>query len=315
MLPSTHSTVAFCVRDRALGHEVEDVAVPVLDRRVADRRALERDQLDDRRVQRRRRELRRGAALDVVHLRALVGDDQRALELAHVLGVDPEIGLERHRHLDARRHVDERSARPDGRVQRRKLVVAGRNDRREILAHDLGILLDRGIHVAEQHALLVERLARAVIDDLGLVLRRDAGEKLALGLGDAETVERALDVLGHVVPRALRLVGRLHEIVDVGEVDLAQERRIAPRRHRLSDEQVVRFEPELAHPLRLVLHRADPLDDLGRQALIGLEDVVFGVVEPVPVVLDEVRRGDGGLEFDCHGSDERTPATGYSQDS
>jgi len=38
---------------------------------------------------------RRGAALDVVHVGALVDDDQRALELAHVLGVDTEVGLQR----------------------------------------------------------------------------------------------------------------------------------------------------------------------------------------------------------------------------
>ena len=141
------------VRDRALGDEVEDVAIPVLDRRVADRRAFHRDQFDDRRVQRRRRELRRGAALDVVHLRAFVGDDQRALELAHVLGVDAEVGLQRHRHFDARRHVDERAARPHGRVERGELVVAGRNDRREILRTMSGYLLDGGVHVAEEHAL------------------------------------------------------------------------------------------------------------------------------------------------------------------
>ena len=50
----------------------------------------------------------RRAALDVVHLAALVGDDQRALELAHVLRVDAEVGLQRHLDLHARRHVDER---------------------------------------------------------------------------------------------------------------------------------------------------------------------------------------------------------------
>ena len=137
------------VRDRALGDEIVDVAIPVLDRRVANRRAFERDQFDDGAVQRRSRELRRGAALDVVDLRTLVGDDQRALELAHVLRVDTEIGLQRHLHFDARRHVDERPARPHRRVERGKLVVGGRNDRREILTDDLGILLDRGIHVAE----------------------------------------------------------------------------------------------------------------------------------------------------------------------
>ncbi len=39
-----------------------------------------------------------------------------------------------------------------------------------------------------------------VVDDFGLVLGADAGEELPLGLGDAQAVERLLDVLGHVVP-------------------------------------------------------------------------------------------------------------------
>ena len=85
--------------------------------------------------------------------------------------------------------------------------------------------------------------------------------------------------------RSVRSV-ELHEVMDVGEVDLVETRRVAPRGHRLVKEELVRFEPELAHPLGLVFHRADALDDLARQALIGFEDVVFGIVKPVPVVLD-----------------------------
>ena len=102
------------VGDGALRDEVVDVVRPVLDRRVAAARVLLDDDLDDRAVQRVARVDRRRAALDVVHVRALVDEDQRALELAHVLRVDAEVGLERHLDLHARRHVDERAARPDG---------------------------------------------------------------------------------------------------------------------------------------------------------------------------------------------------------
>ena len=128
------------VRVRALGDQVEDVAVPVLDRRVADRRAFHRDQLDNGRVQRRRGELRCRAALDVMHFRAFVRDDQRALELAHVLGVDAKIGLQRHLHFDALGHVHERTARPHRRVERGQLVVVRRDDRGEVLAHEILVL-------------------------------------------------------------------------------------------------------------------------------------------------------------------------------
>ena len=83
----------------------------------------QRHELDDRGVQRVRRVDRRRAALDVVDLGALVGDDERPLELAHVLGVDAEVGLQRQVDVDPGRHVDERAAGPHRRVERGELVV------------------------------------------------------------------------------------------------------------------------------------------------------------------------------------------------
>ena len=123
-------------------------------------------------------------------------------------------------------------------------------------------------------------LVDLVVDDLGLVLRADAGEELALGLGDAEAVERLLDVLGDVVPGALGALGGADEVVDVVEVDLGEHRR-APRRHRAREEVVERLQAELAHPLRLVLELGDLLDELAGEALRRLVEVVLGVVEAV----------------------------------
>ena len=221
---------------------------------------------------------RRRAALDVVHVAALVGDDQRPLELAHVLGVDAEVGLQRHLHVHARRHVHERAARPHRAVQRRELVVVGRDDRGEVLAHEVLVLAQARVHVHEDHALLLEVLAHLVVDDLGLVLGADAGEELALGLGDAEAVEGLLDVVGDVVPRALGALGGAHEVVDVVVVDLGQERG-APGGLLAGEEVVERLEAEVAHPLRLGLELGDLRDDLGVDALGRLVEVVLGVVE------------------------------------
>ena len=218
------------VGDGPLGDEVEDVLRPVLDGRVADAGPGLGDDLDHRRVQRVGRVDRRGAALDVVDVRALLGDDQRPLELAHVLGVDPEVGLQRHLDLDAGGHVDERAARPDRRVERGELVVVRRDDRRPVLAHEVLVLAQGGVHVGEDHALLLELLVHLVVDDLGLVLGADAGEELALRLGDAEPVEGVLDVLGDLGPVAAVLLGGADEVVDVVPVDLVQV--AAPLRRR-----------------------------------------------------------------------------------
>jgi hypothetical protein len=223
---------------------------------------------------------------DVVHLGALVGDDQRALELAHVLGVDPEVRLQRHLHLDARRHVDERAARPHGRVQGGELVVVGRDDLAEPLADELGVLAHRRVHVAEEDALLLEVLPVAVEHDLGLVLRGDAGEVLALGLGDAQLLVGVLDGVGQVVPVVHLPAGGLDVVVDVVEVEVRHVRG-EPGRHRLALEVLQRLEPEVPHPLGLVLHLRHLAHDGLVQALLGLEDVVLGVA-PAELVAPEV---------------------------
>src|SRR5690606_28617803 len=100
-----HAGVA--VGDGTLAHQVEDVVRPVLDGRVPAAAVLLDDDLDHRGVEGVRGVHRSGTALDVVHVGALVHDDQRPLELAHVLGVDPEVGLQRLVDVDARRDVDE----------------------------------------------------------------------------------------------------------------------------------------------------------------------------------------------------------------
>ena len=66
---------------------------------------------------------RSGTAFNVVNLSTFVDDDQRSLELPHVLFVDAEIRLQRVVDLHARRNVDKRSTRPNGAVKSRELVV------------------------------------------------------------------------------------------------------------------------------------------------------------------------------------------------
>ena len=179
-----------------LGDEVVDVVRPVLDRRIADLGTRQRDDLDDRGVERVRGVDRGRAALDVVDLGALVDNDQRALELAGVLAVDPEVGLQRQRDLDALRNVHERAARPDRAVERRELVVLGRDDRPEVLLEDLGVVLERLVGAHEYDADLAQLFADAVVDDLRVVLGADSGKELALRLRDAEPLERRLDRSG-----------------------------------------------------------------------------------------------------------------------
>src|SRR6266850_1755023 len=267
------------VDDRALRHEVVHVVAPVLDRRVAHVGALLHDDLDHGRVQRVRREHRRRASLDVVNARALLGDDERPLELPRVLAVDAEVGLQRDLHLDSRGDPDERAARPYRGVQRGELVVVRRDDRAEVLLDDDGVLLERGVRVHEDHAELLEVLADVVIDGLAVVLRADAGQVLLLGLGDAELIEGSLDVVGHVLPALGGLVGRAQVVIDVLEVDARKVS--APRRHRSGAVVLQRLEATLEHPVRLLLvGLADLADDVLREALVLLVAVDGVLVFP-----------------------------------
>ena len=225
---------------------------------------------------------RRGAALDVVHVGALVGDDQRALELAHVLGVDPEVGLQRDLDVDALGHVDERATRPHRGVERGELVVTHGDDGVEVLLEELRVLLERGVGVQEDDALGLELLVDLVVDDLGLVLRRDTGDQAGLlGLGDAELVVGVLDVRRQVVPGLGLLLGGAHEVLDVVEVDAVEVR--APLGHRLAAEELEALQAQVEHPLRLALERRDVADHVlvetaGR---VGADVVLVGPAELV----------------------------------
>ena len=134
----------------ALGDEVVDAAlavlvarIPVLDGRIFDLGVVERDQFDHRGMKLVLVARRRGAAFEVAHVGALVGDDQRALELAGVLLVDAEIGRKLHRAAHARRHVDERAVGEHRRVERGEEIVGDRHHRAEIFPHQVGMLLQR----------------------------------------------------------------------------------------------------------------------------------------------------------------------------
>ena len=149
----------------ALGDEVVDAAlavgvarIPVLHRRIFDLGVVQRDQLDHGGVQLVLVAHRRGAAFQVADVGALVGDDQRALELAGVLLVDAEIGRQLHRAAHARRHVDERAVGEHRRIERGEEVVGHRHHRTEIFLHQVGMLADRLRHRHEDHAGLLQLL-------------------------------------------------------------------------------------------------------------------------------------------------------------
>lgn len=248
--------------DAALGDEVVDVRAPVLHGAVADVGAGQGDEFDDGGMQRIGRVGRGCAAFDVVDAAAFVGDDQSALELPHVLRIDAEIRLYWHLDVNAFRDVDERAARPDSGIEGAELVVGIWYDRTEPFLDDLRVLAKTTVHVEEDYSLLLEVFANRMVDGLGLVLGRDAGEPLLLGLGNAQLLEGVTDVLGDVIPILLRAFAGAQEVADVVEINLLEQGHVAPCRHRSLLVVPIGLDAELSHPLRLVLERRDVAHDL-----------------------------------------------------
>ncbi len=244
----------------ALRDEVVDVARPVLNGGVPRVRAFLHKDLDHAGVQGPGAVLRCCATLNIMYIAAIISNYDCALELPQVLRVDAKICLQRDFHIHPLRHIDEAPSRPEGAVQRRKLVIADGHDGADVLAHQVRILADGGVHVHKDDAVLLPlRLERAV-HGLRIHLRLHAGQVTALRLGNAQPLEGVLDGAGNFLPGARFALGGPHEVIEFLEI---QEPQVCPpRRHGQLHESVQRFEAKIQHPLRLALDRRDFAHDV-----------------------------------------------------
>jgi hypothetical protein len=178
---------------------------------------------------------------------------------------------------------------PDGRVQRRELVIAHRDDGAEVLLEDLRVFAQRGVGIQEDDALGFQVLADLVVDHFRLVLGGDAGdEAAALGFRDTQLLVGVPDVLGQVFPGCGLLLRGAHEVLDVVEVDAGQVR--APGGHGLAVEVLQALEAKVEHPFRLVL--------LGRNIANNVfVDAAAGVGPDVVLVGPAVLIGANSVEL------------------
>src|SRR5262249_21725866 len=102
--------------------------------------------------------------LEIADVSTFIRNDERSLKLARVRRVDAEVRRQLDRAAHALRHVDERTVREDRAIQRSEEVVTVRNDRAEILLHEIGMLADRFTERAEDDAVLCELLAHRRTD-------------------------------------------------------------------------------------------------------------------------------------------------------
>ena len=149
--------------------------------------------------------------------------------------------------------------------------MVGRGDERHELVVDelfplrvVQRLLDARVHDAHAR----RGVLHVVIHELGVVLRADASQVAALGLGDAQAVEGVLHVVGQGVPVAFLVGVGLdvgHDVVHVQPGDGG-----APIRGSALVVDLERLQAVLEHPRGFVLFRGNLAHDFGSKAGVEL---------------------------------------------
>ncbi len=207
------------------------------------------------------------AALHVADIRALVGDDERTLELSRALRVDAEVAGELHRAAHPFRDVAERAVAEYGGVERRVEIVPGRNDRGEIFPDEFRMFAHGLRERAEDDSLLLEcstegRLHRDRVKDR---IDGHAREGFPLVERYSQLVESLFE-LGVNLLRTVAVLLRRGIVYNVLKVNLGDVQ-MPPfrRRHPLPFAEGV--ETEVQQPPRLLLLRGNKAYDVLVQAL------------------------------------------------
>ena len=199
-------------------------------------------------------ELGRGAAFEVGHRCAFLGNDQRALELAGRFGVDAKIGGEIHRAFDALRDEAERAVGEHRGVERGVIVIADRHHAAQVLAHQFGMFMHGFRNRTENNADLSE--LRFVGGDHRHAIEnhvdRDAGKLCPFVHRHAEFLERTqqfgIDFI-HAFQQFVRLWRGV--VTDRLEIDL-RIFDVRPLRLFHLEPLLISVEAELEQPFRLV---------------------------------------------------------------
>mmetsp|Transcript_55570 Transcript_55570/g.146297 ORF Transcript_55570/g.146297 Transcript_55570/m.146297 type:complete len:225 (-) Transcript_55570:529-1203(-) len=208
----------------------------------------------------------RRAALEVGDVAALVGDEERPLELAGVLVVDAEVRRDLHGALRPLGDVAEGAVAEDCAVQARKVVVRRGHDAAKVLLDELRVLLDGLVDGAEDDAGLQELLLEGRADALAVEdgVHGDVGEALLLSERDAQLFERCQNLRIDLVQARLLGLRLWPRVVDnVLEVDRLHVD-VGPVRHVHLQEGCERLQPEVQHPVGLALD----LPDLSHDVLV-----------------------------------------------
>src|SRR5947199_5486105 len=210
----------------------------------------------------------RGTAFDIMYIGTRSSNNQCPLELAHVLCINTEVGLQGNLDMHALWHIHETTTAPDSAVQRSKLVIRWRNDCAKVLLHEVWIQAQSSIHISKDNANLLKIFTHFVIDGLALILSSHACQELTLGLGNTQAIKCIFNLNRNVFPCFTLFLYRLDVIENVVEVNSREVS--APGWHWTFLKEIQALEAELAHPIGLALHLGDLLNNFAVQSSFGL---------------------------------------------
>src|SRR5699024_4917609 len=206
--------------DSTLGDKVVDVSGPVLDGGVPNASILLHDDLNDGGVQRVGLIDRCCTTFYVVHVGALISNDQGAFKLTHVFGVNAEVCLQRDLDVYTLGNVDVGATRPYGGVQCGEFVVTNGDDGTEVLTKHLFVFLESGVGIRKDDTLAFQFIVNLVVDNLRLVLCRNTGNQaLTLSFWNAKTLVGFEDVCWQIFPAGRLTFGRANEVLDAVKVN------------------------------------------------------------------------------------------------
>ena len=225
------------------------------------------------------------AAFNEVQVRTLVHNNQGMLKLTGTLCIQAEIGLQGNGHLDTFRHIHKGTAGPNRTVQRRKLMVCGRYQGHEILPDHVGIFPFQGaFHIRINHALLRHLVFHIVVHQLGIILCSHACQRRPFCLGNSQALKGILNVFRHTLPIVLHFGIRAHIGGNMVHIQ-AFDRRTPIGKWRFVV-NIQRLQPELMHPLRVMLFFGNFINNCRGQTLFDSIGVLFFVPNVIDAAVD-----------------------------
>ena len=158
-------------------------------------------------------------------------------------------------------------------------MVRRRHELHEMSLNDIPVFPQCRFKVRVDDALLHQLFLNTVVYDFRIVLGSYAGQGRLFRLGNPQSVEGVLDVVGHVVPAGFHLrigpnIG--NDVVHMEFADIG-----TPNRIFQMVKNIQRFQTEIEHPFRFFFFCRNSPDDVFRQAglgFIGIGKVLFKVI-------------------------------------